>query len=181
MKNIITPTLLSKAASDFVEKRGSETILAANSKGATGTARVSIFLSHKHSDRALVEKVIALFQSLGVSVYVDWLDVTIPAVTSPLTAKHLKDKIHSNKKFILLATDEAIASKWCNWELGLGDAAKYLKDIALLPINPSWDTWKGSEYLGIYPVITSNYTFVAGSYSVDFAGVSTPLTTWLQS
>ncbi|RZA05186.1 MAG: hypothetical protein EOP11_13375 [Proteobacteria bacterium] len=64
---------------------------------------------------------------------------------------------------------------------GLGDAAKYLKDIALLPVNPTWGTWKGSEYLGLYPVITSNYQTIAGSYNVEYAGNSTPLTTWLRS
>ena len=40
----------------------------------------------------------------------------------------LKEKIEIADKFILLATEKAINSKWCNWELGLGDAAKYMKN-----------------------------------------------------
>jgi hypothetical protein len=35
----------------------------------------------------------------------------------------------------LYAYTNAINSKWFNWELGLGDAAKYKEHIALLPIG----------------------------------------------
>lgn len=57
-------------------------------------------------------------------------------------------------KFILVATEGAIASKWCNWELGFGDAQKYAYGkIALFPIRDDEKDWSGSEYLELYPVI----------------------------
>lgn len=45
----------------------------------------------------------------------------MPEKTSGLTATKIKYQIYKNDKFILLATDNAIASKWCNWEVGIGD------------------------------------------------------------
>lgn len=57
-------------------------------------------------------------------------------------------------KFILVATNGAIDSKWCNWELGYGDAQKFdLGKIALFPIAQNDNNWKGSEYMQIYPTI----------------------------
>lgn len=36
-----------------------------------------------------------------------------------------------------MATNGAVESKWCNWELGYGDAQKFDTDnIALFPIKP---------------------------------------------
>ena len=67
----------------------------------------------------------------------------MPAYTNAETAHSLKQKIKIADKFILVATPNAINSKWCNWELGLGDAAKYKEHIALLPINKTYETLKG--------------------------------------
>ncbi len=94
-----------------------------------------------------------MFGKLGIRVYVDWMDEEMPAITSGTTATKIKEKIKNNQKFILLATNQAINSKWCNWELGLGDAEKYLWGIALFPIAENSGDWKGNEYLQIYPRI----------------------------
>jgi hypothetical protein len=92
-------------------------------------------------------------------VYIDWLDSSMPPFTSAETADKIKKKIKECNKFILLATNSAIASKWCNWELGLGDAQKYIDRIALFPLSENSGTWNGAEYLRIYPRIEeSNYT-----------------------
>ena len=116
---------------------------AINSRG-TG---VSVFLSHKHNEVTIMENVIALLKNCGVCVYVDWMDEEMPKTTSGLTAMKLKEKINSCKKFIFLATEGAISSKWCNWELGFGDAKKYPENIALMPIADSDGSYSGSEYL----------------------------------
>lgn len=115
------------------------------------TGEVTVFLSHKHEEGEDLKNGIALLKSLGVSVYVDWME-EMPRSTSGDTANKLKKKIIENKKFVLLATEKAISSKWCNWELGLGDAAKYINHIALLPVKDDYGAWSGSEYLQIYPV-----------------------------
>lgn len=120
----------------------------------TARPSTSVFLSHKHTERSLMLKIKTLLEHIGISVYIDWLDEGMTASTSGRTAQILKQKIKKYDKFILVATDGAIASKWCNWELGLGDAEKYDNDkIALFPIRQENRNWSGAEYLQIYPTI----------------------------
>lgn len=124
-------------------------------------AIVTIFLSHSHEDLEKVEvnKAIVFLRNAGVRVYIDSLDSSLPPFTNAETAKRIKDQIKTNKKFILLATNNAILSRWCNWELGFGDAHKYIDNIALFPLADTSSNWVGNEYLKIYPRIEeSNYT-----------------------
>jgi len=132
---------------------------------------VSVFLSHKHDEKQIIKDTIVLLDKLGVKVYVDWLDEGMPKSTSGQTATRIKEKIKQCDKFILLATEAAIASKWCNWELGFGDAQKYDKNIAIMPITDTENgVFSGSEYLQIYPIITAEYYYTLGSYFVEFNG-----------
>lgn len=143
-------------------------------------AKPMIFLSHKHDEASLLQDVIAFLKNEGVDIYVDWMDEDMPVHTSAETASRLKEKIKKADKFILLATQEAINSKWCNWELGLGDAAKYIENIALFPINRTYQSFSGSEYLGIYPRIeyqdgTTTYTggnFIPRGYYVIYPAIN---------
>lgn len=137
-----------------------------NFKSESSYLKTKIFLSHKHDEIDYLEGAISLLKSYGVDVYVDWLDEGMPKTTSGLTAVKIKEKIKENHKFILLATEGAINSKWCNWELGLGDVAKYIENIALLPIKRDYIDFSGSEYLEIYPYIFNieSYQYFKGSY-----------------
>lgn len=142
---------------------------------------VTVFLSHNHKDKDILENVIGELKSLGVNVYVDWNDEFMPSVTSGETAIRIKNKIRNSKKFILIATEAAIASKWCNWELGYGDAFRFPNDIAIMPIQESRDKkFTGSEYLRIYPIITSEYQYVLGGYYVIYQGEKISIKDWLQ-
>ena len=79
----------------------------------------------------------------------------MPKVTSAITAKKIKKQINLCDKFILLATNDAIHSIWCNWELGYSDAVKPGK-IAIFPMNDtdiSEDDYSGNEYMELYPTI----------------------------
>lgn len=121
----------------------------------------SIFLSHSHDDleKSDLQKVIVLFRKAGVKVYIDSLDSSLPPFTNGETAKRIKEQIKLNKKFVLVATNRAINSKWCNWELGFGDSHKYIENIALIPVADTAASWNGNEYLKIYPRIEeSDYT-----------------------
>lgn len=135
-------------------------------KNESSYLKTKIFLSHKHDEKEFLEGAISLLKTYGVGVYVDWLDDGMPKKTSGQTAVRIKEKIKENHKFILLATEGAINSKWCNWELGLGDAAKYIENIALLPIKKDYNDFSGSEYLEIYPYIFNidYYQFFKGDY-----------------
>lgn len=127
----------------------------------------TVFLSHKHDDLVEMKDFIGFLEKrYDVSVYIDSKDPGMPNNTSGETAVRLKSIIKKCDRFILLATDNAIDSKWYNWELGFGDAHKYKDNIAILPIKKkgTYDfQYKGNEYLYIYPYIayydgTEKYT-----------------------
>ena len=142
---------------------------------------VSVFLSHKHDEVAVLEDVICLLKKLEIFVYVDWLDEGMPKTTSGYTAYRIKQKIKECKKFILLATEGAIASKWCNWELGYGDAHKYPNNIAIMPITEKRrDPFTGNEYLQIYPVIKTEYEYTVNWCYMEFQEKRVPLVDWLK-
>lgn len=122
--------------------------------------KVTIFISHKHDDLEDLKGVIGFLErNYNVKVYIDSQDSSMPQITSGDTAERIKEKIEKCERFILLATEGAIESKWCNWELGYGDAKKYkTKCIALFPMKErgmSDSMYKGNEYMEIYPYIVS--------------------------
>lgn len=162
-------------------------------------AKTTVFLSHKHKDLEELEEatgVIELLEDLGVKVYIDSMDNKMPEQTSGETASRIKDVIKYCNKFILLATEKAIESYWCNWELGIGDVHKFERNIAILPVKEKGQynhQYKGNEYLQIYPhidyedgtsryktgeIITKGY-YVAKPRNKQGVRIITPLETWL--
>lgn len=126
---------------------------------STFSVKPTVFLSHKHDDLEDLNELtgfMEVLENMGAKIYIDSLDNTMPHQTCGDTAKRIKEIIKYCNKFILMATEKAIASHWCNWELGIGDTHKYIKHIALLPIKEvgEYDSqYKGNEYLEIYPRI----------------------------
>ncbi|MCD8179855.1 MAG: toll/interleukin-1 receptor domain-containing protein [Firmicutes bacterium] len=132
-----------------------------------GVRQTTVFISHKHDDLEDLKGILGFLElKYGVKVYIDSRDPSMPKITSAQTALNIRERIKDCDKFILLATNGAIESKWCNWELGYGDAQKFKKHIALFPMKPqgTYDSsYKGSEYMDIYPYIayydgTETYT-----------------------
>lgn len=123
------------------------------SASTQASSKATIFLSHKHDELDDLKGAIGLFQSLGAKVYIDSMDKSMPNTTSKLTATRIKDIIRRCDKFVFLATELAIASKWCNWEVGYGDAYKYNAKIVILPMKNKGEIYKGNEYLQIYSTI----------------------------
>ena len=138
-----------------------------------------VFLSHKHSEKGILESVVMLLNNLGVSVYLDWQDAAMPKSTSGYTARRIKSKIRQSDKFILVATEAAIASKWCNWELGYGDAKKYPDNIAILPIRQGFSHFTGSEYLAIYSRIEQRSEYTSGYAVIHPDGSRLSLSMWM--
>jgi hypothetical protein len=122
-------------------------------------SKTTIFISHKHSDLEDLEElegVMEILEDLGAKIYIDSMDNSMPGHTCGDTALRIKDVIKHCNKFILIATEKAIESYWCNWELGIGDTYKYIEHIAILPIKEKGEydrNYKGNEYLQIYPSI----------------------------
>ncbi len=141
--------------------------------GLTYTAKDSttrkplVFISHKHDDLKDLKELIRFLETFyNCSCYIDSLDSNLPVSTSGTTALQIKKKIVECDKFILLATQNAIESKWCNWELGYGDAFKSAKNnLALLFIYSNSEDF-GNEYMQNYPYIvyrTGNEKYSDGS------------------
>jgi len=146
----------------------------------------TIFLSHSHSDADVIEPAVLLLKSISVDVYVDWKDSSMPKVTDAVTAKKLKEYIKGHDRFVLLASPAAIGSNWVNWELGYGDAQKYIADIAIFPTGDNDGQWKDAEYLRIYPRFdrASEFNAQIGRmqyvyYIVNPDGTKVSLKTWL--
>lgn len=159
----------------------SEYLTESKIRNSTST-EVTVFLSHKHDEVEVLKDAISFLKEYGVNVYIDHFDDEMPKSTSGITAQKLKTKIKSNKKFIFLATEKSIASKWCNWELGYGDAHKYIDHIALLIFKEDNTDWSGSEYLQIYPTIGATYQALDMDFVVEYpGGKSVSLQKWLNS
>lgn len=58
-----------------------------------------------------------LRNNYDVFIYIDGEDKSLPAVTSLITAQVIKKYIAQSDRFLFLASNGAIDSKWCNWEL----------------------------------------------------------------
>ena len=120
----------------------------------------TIFVSHKHSDLDNVELrdvLQFLTQKYGIIPYIDCMDPNMPPQTSAETANRIKAVIGACQRFILLATEDALKSMWCNWEVGIADKTKYsLDSMAILPLlerNQNENDYIGNEYLRLYPYI----------------------------
>lgn len=150
----------------------------------------TVFLSHSHYDKSYIEKAVALLRKIGVDVYVDWLDKTMPETPNNETARKIKGRIKDSHKFVLLVSNNSIKSNWVNWELGFGDANKYIDHITMLAFVEPNQSFSGAEYLSIYPrieknrnVIFTNYGFqYEDNYEIVFPdGRKIDLKTWLNS
>ncbi|CAN5702544.1 hypothetical protein BH23GEM9_BH23GEM9_20160 [soil metagenome] len=123
-----------------------------------GAATATVFLSHSHEDRDLVEPAANFLASLGVKVYVDWQDPLMPAITSADTARRIRHMIRVNKRFLLLATERSLGSRWVPWELGYADGEKAFVDIAVLPISEATYRQAPNEYIQVYQRIVEAST-----------------------
>jgi hypothetical protein len=110
-------------------------------------------LSHSHEDEDIVNQAVELLGNQGIIVYVDWKDHTMPEVTSPVTAARIRKKISACNKFVLLATNNALASRWVPWELGVADVATSTDHVAIMPVRDPPHVWTGNEYVGIYSTL----------------------------
>lgn len=165
-------------------------------EGHSSSAKTKVFLSHKHDDLEELKDLIGFLEKeYDVETYIDSMDKDMPSKTCGKTATRIKRIIKICDKFILLATDKAVESKWCNWELGFGDAHKFRHNIAILPVKDggvSEEAYKGHEYMSIYPLIlyyngTEKYSdgrLVPKGYYYGYLNekgirIITPLADWL--
>lgn len=110
----------------------------------------TIFLSHSSKDRELALGLVTILHQQGVGVYVDYLDEGVPQPPSADTARHLREKIGEAKLFMLLATRNTDSSRWCPWEVGIGDGMKGENQVYIVPTQDDSGHHHGNEYLNLY-------------------------------
>jgi hypothetical protein len=115
----------------------------------------NIFLSHSIRDAELILGMKGVFEDMGYSVYVDWIEdpqLDRTKVTSA-TAEKLRQRMNSSKSLFFVTTSNADSSKWMPWECGFFDGRK--EKVAIVPIQTSSasNSYTGQEYLGLYPYI----------------------------
>lgn len=111
----------------------------------------TIFLSHSHLDKNIVNKIGLLFNRLQIELYIDWLDKSLPETPNRDTASIIIKKIQKSHRFLFLATFNGLRSRWCNWEVGVADAYRKDESLAILPIRSKSGNWRKNEYLQLYP------------------------------
>lgn len=117
---------------------------------------ITVFISHKHDDLEDLQGFISYLQNdYNIIPYIDSMDKGMPKKTCAETATRIKSVIGNCQKFILLATNKALYSKWCNWEVGIADKTKLpTNNMAILPMKDDNSSfYSGNEYLEIYPYI----------------------------
>ncbi|NJK91963.1 MAG: TIR domain-containing protein [Blastochloris sp.] len=137
--------LRSAASSYSMKKTASAHLLEAKA-----SSKISIFLSHSSKDRILAQGFVITLGNLGYDVYVDWNDSEMPRVTDKRTASILKERIDENSLFIVLATRNAMASKWVPWEIGIADQMKGENSLLVVPVSHPNEGYYGSEYMALY-------------------------------
>ncbi len=116
--------------------------------------KFDIFLSHSYDDRKIIPALKRELESLGYSVYVDWIHDKLLSRqnVTPKTAEVLQKRMKQSRSLFYATSENTPNSKWMPWELGYFDGLKN-KRVAILPIkknNNFLENFKGQEYLGLY-------------------------------
>jgi len=138
--------LRSKAVDIFLESRASKMM----QKTASLSSAKKIFLSHSHQDKELAKGLKNYLSSLGIDLYIDWLDSSMPPNTNRETADKIKSKIGRSDHVLVLATNSAVKSRWVPWEIGVADIKKSPSGVSILPVVDSSGKFEGNEYLQLY-------------------------------
>jgi hypothetical protein len=138
-----------EAAHDSIRK---SLLLESDVVFSAGKQSFDIFLSHSYSDKELILGIKICFENFGYSVYVDWIEDYSMDRTNVTKANAfwIKKRMRTSRCLLYATSSNSSSSKWMPWELGFMDGFK--DKVAILPISRTDQvSYKGNEYLGIYP------------------------------
>jgi len=137
-----TATTMKKSASEAIREI------------AAGRDRFDVFLSHSIVDETLVLGIVEYLRQANLTAYVDWLvDPQLDrSKVNAASADILRKRMRQCDMMFYLWSKNAVESRWMPWELGYFDAHR--GKIAVLPVvaRPG-DTYVGTEFVGLYPVV----------------------------
>lgn len=141
----------------------------------------TIFLSHSHEDRELAEGLVNLLAGVGIKLYVDWQDSSLPRVTNRRTAEEIKKKIQDLDFFLILATNRALKSRWVPWETGVADQCKTPARMAIIPVVDNSGIFEKNEYLQLYNRLEIDYKGALLLYEIGSSYSSKELKEWIKA
>lgn len=156
---LFTESVVRQRAQAEVRKSGmvkkAAQLIVESSATYTPSKTYDIFLSHSVRDADLILGMKGIFEDLGYSVYVDWIEdpqLDRTKVTSA-TAEKLRQRMNSSKSLFFVTTSNADSSRWMPWECGFFDGKK--EKVAIVPIQAAStnNSYSGQEYLGLYPYV----------------------------
>ena len=126
-----------------------------------------VFISYSWNDRQYAHLVEQLLKKCGYSAYVDFNDLTLNRTdVSVDTAKRLVEKMRKCKGLLYLYSPSSSVSKWCPWEVGVFSGIKNFRCANLPLVEVSGESFKGQEYLDIYPYV--EYEKIKGKNEYQF-------------
>jgi hypothetical protein len=144
-------TYSTESANDSLRK---SILLESSVNFSAGKRSFDIFLSHSYSDKELILGVREALEKFRYSVYIDWIDDSgmDRANITKESVLWIKERMKASKCLIYATSSNSSSSKWMPWELGFMDGFK--DKVVILPVSQSYATsYKGHEYLGIYPYL----------------------------
>lgn len=144
-------------------------------KDAAQTSRTSfdVFLSHSKMDEKYVLGAKQILEEKGFTVYVDWIDdpQLDRSYVNKKTADYLRMRMKQCKLMFYLHTPNASLSKWCPWELGFFDGhSGSAERTFVFPIVFTGESFKGQEYLELYPIVDIDNVGQTSSIKKDVWG-----------
>lgn len=160
-----------QAARSYVRKSASQ-ILTEDSQRFTSIDRYNVFLSHSYQDAEVIHGIKSIIESLGLKVYVDWIDDAglDRGKVSTRTARILRERMKACSCLVYVHSPNATESVWMPWELGYFDGLRP-SYVWILPLVSERDSeFQGQEYLGLYPPL-EKLTALPGRLNLGFANV----------
>jgi hypothetical protein len=156
-----------------------------------GSKRPLVFISHSSKDKLLVDSVREILYNHGADSYVDREDSEMPEKVSSQTAKRLQEKMLICDKFVMIASNNALKSRWVPWELGFADNSTGTSNVGIFLVEEDIDEnnehtgewWEKNEYVRLYKIIyrregPSETSWLVG-YPEGFVLLQDDLRNWL--
>ena len=147
-------------------------ILREEAQGFSKQVSYDVFLSHSYDDAEAILGIKNIMESLGMRVYVDWIEdhALDRTKVKTKTAGILRERMRTSASLVYVHSANASDSIWMPWELGYFDGFKP-SYVWILPLVISSDSeFKGQEYLGLYPTV-DKIASIAGRLDLGFTNV----------
>jgi len=141
----------------------------------------SVFISFEPGDEEAMISVLLMLDSAGVKIYPVWSDPVITSGQRSNEFDSLRKNISRCSKFVFIASENALKSNRCNWELGIGDGLRYPDNIAVMPVTEQRGaTWSCPDYLQTFPKLVTDNDFFIGEFFIESMEKKISLTDWLR-